>query len=215
MQLFSVKRFCRMGLLAGLIIIMGCGSGGDPIDESGYRYQIITASIEDRNAVTSDIDVWRDCDNDYDNGADDEDLLTKASVTLSFESSDEQPDDIWVYRLRIEYELIEWNSGPAGDPANIPAIPTNTYDVDIFIPRAGGSSSDEVDLFTLVDKSNYRTLLGLNNAGLQTRAAFQIKVTAFLTYTPQSPETHLEITKSFTINVQNFADSSCTPEEET
>lgn len=216
MRRFSVKQFCCLGFLAGLMIILGCGSSGDPIDESGYRYQITTASVEDRNAETNDIDIWQDCDNDYANGTDGEDEMTGSSVTLTFESNENQEDDVWVYVMRKEYTLLNWTEGDAGPPDTTPAIPTKIWDEDVFIPGEGGQSDPvEIDLLSTTDKEQYRNLLGKDNAGLQTRAEFQVKITAFLTYTPQDPETHLEINRSFTINVQNFMDDSCSDEEET
>lgn len=208
MRPLNVKLLCCISFLTGLAVFAGCGGSSDPLDEIGYRYQISIAAPEDRGESTSDIDLWHDCDNVYANGDDGEDLLTKATVTLTFKSNT-GTEDIWVYRIRIDYSLIEWNFGVAGDPGVTPSIASNVFDLDIFIPGNGGTSSEEIDLLALVDKSDYRTLLGLNDAGLQTRAVFQVTVTAYLTYTPSSPESDIEITKRFTINVQNFADSSC------
>lgn len=205
MRSFNVKLWSCIGVLAGLAIILGCGSGSDLLDEAGYRYQISLATPKDRNTATSDIDVYLTCDDLTSNGDEGEDSLTKASVTLTFLSGADQPD-AWVYRIQIEYTLIE----AVGAPSATPAIPTNTYNMDIFIPGDGGSGTDDVDLLTILDKEAYRALIGTGDNGSSTEAVFQVHLTAFLTYSPESPSTDLEISKDFTINVGNFEDSSCT-----
>lgn len=210
MRPLNVKLLCCISFLTVLAVFAGCGESSDPLDEIGYRYQISAAAPQDRGESTSDIDLWRDCDNVYDptNGGDGEDLLTKATVTLTFQSNT-GTEDIWVYRIRIDYSLIEWSFGAAGPPLVTPSIASSIFDADIFIPGNGGSSSEEIDLLDIVDKAIYQNRLGENNAGLQTGAIFQVTVTAYLTYRPSSPENDIEIRKNFTINVANFAHSSC------
>lgn len=210
MRPLNVKLLCCISFLIGVAIFAGCGGSSDPLDEIGYRYQILGAVTEDRDETTTDIDLWQDCDNIFDltNDGDGEDPLTKATVTLSFEAN-LGAKDIWVYRIRIDYDLIEYHFGLAGDPGVTPSIASNVFDLDVFIPGDGGTSTEEIDLLSIVDKADYENLLGLNDAGLQTVALFQVTVTAYLTYTPSSPENDIELQKNFTINVANFADESC------
>lgn len=208
MRPFNVKLWGCIGLLAGLAIILGCGSGTDLLDEVGYRYQISVASVEDRNVATSDIDVFQTCDDVVTNGTEDEDSLIKAQVSLTFLSGEDQPD-VWVYRIQIEYTLIE---RVGGDLSKTPNIPTNAYNVDIFVPGEGGTGSADVDLLTIADKEAYRLVVGNDDNGAATEAVFQVHVTAYLTYSPESPSNDLEITKNFTINVGNYEAASCTEE---
>ena len=208
MRSFNVKLWGCIGLFAGFAIILGCGSGSDLLDESGYRYQISSAVPQDRDVDTSDIDIFQTCDDVVSNGDEGEDDITKAAVTLKFLSSEDQPD-VWVYRIQIEYTLLEYQ----GSPASTPSIPTNTYDMDIFIPGDGGTSTAEVDLLTITDKAAYLGIVGNNDAGAATEAVFQVHITAFLTYSPESPIDDLRISNDFPISVGNFETASCSTEE--
>jgi hypothetical protein len=206
MRQFNVKLWGCIGLLAGLSIILGCGSGTDLLDQTGYRYQISLAVPEDRNVSTSDIDVYQSCNDVYSDGDEDEDSITKAQVEVTFQSQSDTPD-IWVYRVQIEYTLLE----AFGTPDNTPVIPTNISNVDIFIPGDGGTSTASIDLLTITDKEIYTALIGNNDNGIAVEAVFQVRLTAYLTYSPSSPnsDSAIEVTKDFTINVGNYYTDSC------
>jgi len=210
MRAFHVKLWGCIGLLAGFAIILGCGSGTDLLDEVGYRYQISVVVPSDRNVDTSDIDVFQTCDDVLSNGDEDEDSITKAQVALTFLSEKETPD-VWVYHITMEYTLLE----STGTPAATPSIPTNAFNVDIFIPGDGGTNTTDVDLLTIADKEAYKAVIGNNDAGAAVEAVFQVHVTAYLTYSPESPNDDLQITHNFTINVGNYESASCTADETT
>ena len=61
MRPFNVMLVCCIGLLIGLAAIIGCGSGGDLLDEPGTRYNAY-AVPQDGDEDTQEIDVWQgDC----------------------------------------------------------------------------------------------------------------------------------------------------------
>jgi len=59
MRPFNVKLLCCIGLLTGLAIVMGCGSGGDLLDETATRYSAY-ATPQDTGGDTQEIDVIQD-----------------------------------------------------------------------------------------------------------------------------------------------------------
>lgn len=203
MQNFLQRKIIFVLFLAMLFFIAGCGSEGDPIDEIGYSYYISSIDLEDRNTSTSDLDFVEDCP-----AGDDE--ITKASMTMTLKSGEDQLTDLWVYKIQLEFDLIDYsdNSGSV-DEADI-TIPTITYYQNILVPGEGGSASKELDFLTITDKENYLERIDDNTSVM---ANFQAYATVYFTATPGDPEEHYSSGYAFTFNIGNFKDDSCEEEE--
>lgn len=202
MQRFFSTKLIFVSFLAMLFFASGCGSEGDPINELGYSYYVSSIDLEDRNTATSDLDFLEDC-------AEGDDEITKASMTVTVASRDDQLTDMYVYKIKLEFDLIDYSidSGSV-DEADI-AIPTITYYQTIRIPGEGGSASKELDFLTIADKENYLDRIGNSSV----MAHFQAYATVYYTATPQDPEEHYSSEYAFTFNIGNFKDDSCTEEE--
>lgn len=190
-----------MVMMLGGMLVLGCSGDVDILDEIGHSYYIDSIEVQDRGVSTTDIDIIEDCPTG-------QDPITKASMNITMGSDEDTSQDIWLYRIRIEYSLLDWT----GLAFNEPSIPPRTYDRTAKIGAGGSSRTESFDLLTTEQKAAYRELLGgdeVFRVATHPRATFQVKVIAFMTFTPESPENHREPASFFTINVQNFLDSSC------
>ncbi len=205
----SVLTLGMVALIIAVLGISGCGSsgGGGVLDQIGYEYFISSMEVQDRGDPTTDIDVFHDCDGIYENGGDGEDLLTKASMNLTLASSPETDLDAWLYKVRIRFDLLHPELYE-GDPV-VPSLPTKTYDTTALIRAKGGSVTKSFDLLSALDKETYVEALGGGAAAIDISATFQVTVTAYMTFTPDDPDNDYEADYSEIINVQNFADDSC------
>lgn len=186
-------------ILVAVLWLCGCGSGAEPLDEVGWRYYISSVVAKDRNAATNDIDIAQSCP-DPTIG-----LLTKATMDLTVSAADDAEYDIYLYRISIRYDLLEYN-GTADPPPSIPTVPRP---VTILIPY-NGSQPVPVDLLTLAQKYDYRDQLDSYDED----ATFQVTVTAYMTFTPSEPQNDYETSYSFQIQLTDFADGSCAPPAE-
>lgn len=208
----SALKLCVATVIIAALAISGCGSsgGGGVLNQIGYEYFISSLAVDDRGDPTTDIDVFHDCNGIWEDGGDGEDLLTKASMDITLESSTDTDLDAWLYKVKIRFDLLNPELYE-GDP-NVPFLPTKTYDTTALIRAKGGSVTKSFDLLSALDKQNYVDALGGGAAAIDISATFQVTVTAYMTFTPDDPDNDYEAEFSEIINVQNFADASCTEE---
>ncbi len=112
MRPFNMKLLCCIGLLMGVaMIILGCGSGGDLLDQPGYRYTayMTLEDADEENVIEIDIYQIPDCNGD--GVTDDPEPFTDVLATINIDVDEDAPG-ITLKGYTIEYiPLLSPDSG--------------------------------------------------------------------------------------------------------
>lgn len=102
MRPFNVKLLCSIGLLIGLAVTMGCGSGSDLLDEPGDRYTAFMSLTDAQDDDVLNIDVFFNPDCDGNGVFDDPEPFTDVIAYINIAVSANAPG-ITLRSYTIEY----------------------------------------------------------------------------------------------------------------
>lgn len=152
MRSFNVKLWSCIAILTVLaMIVVGCGSGNDLLDEVGQRY---TASIEieDNGEGTLTVDIARElCDSDFEDYG-----PTIANVTVAV-SSDAPGITLQSYTIQYIPQLSPDSTNKLVMPPDLADGFTGSYSVDI---ASGSSGTFSLTCMSTDTKEEYRTKVG-------------------------------------------------------
>ena len=152
MRPFNVKLLCCIGLLAGLAVVIGCGAGGDLLDETGQRYTANIA-IQELDEETLSVDVIQDfCDTDVED-------YGPASAAVNF-AVDVNAPGITLQNYTIEYIPLpsEDGTGTIVMPPTLDSPLTGgNLGIDIV---SGGTAAFEITCISVDTKEEYRRKVG-------------------------------------------------------
>ena len=151
MRPFNVKLLCCIGLF-GFAIILGCGSGGDLLDEPGQRYTANIA-IKDPKDETLSVDVIQDyCEADWED-------YYPASAAVEF-AVDANAPGITLTGYTLEYIPLESEDG-TGTIVMPPTLDSPLRGGNLGIDIAsGGSASFDITCMSVDTKEEYRRKVG-------------------------------------------------------
>jgi hypothetical protein len=167
MRSFNVKLLCCIGLLAGLAMIIGCGSGGDLLDEVGFRYSASVVTVLDGDEETSNLDFQSDdCDGNISTIDDDTNVYTwtmEVSVTSQTSTAQLRVNSFTVTLIPLDGLYLDdatLDYTPM-TPITLPAQLGNlTYQYNTPLLLAAGSMSFTMPiLWSPQDKFYYLDLL--------------------------------------------------------
>ena len=151
MRPFNVKLLCCMGLFCSAIIL-GCGSGGDLLDEPGQRYKANIA-IKDLEEERLTVDVIKDyCESDWED-------YGPASAAVEF-AVDANAPGITLTGYTLEYFPLESEDG-TGTIVMPPTLDSPLRGGNLGIDIAsGGSASFDITCISVDTKQEYRRKVG-------------------------------------------------------
>ena len=151
MRPFNVKLLCCMGLFCSAIIL-GCGSGGDLLDEPGQRYTANIA-IKDLDEETISVDVIQSmCDSEPEE-------YYPASAAVEF-AVDANAPGITLTGYTLEYFPLESEDG-TGTIVMPPTLDSPLRGGNLGIDIAsGGSASFDITCISVDTKEEYRRKVG-------------------------------------------------------
>lgn len=155
----KAKLYCFVGLIAGLLLIMGCGST-DPLDEQGGTFTFNLVAIDGGDDNTHDIDVIRNLDCDADPTTADPEPYTGVQGEISVTVSANSTTGIEIESFRVDY-IPETSPRPTGGTFTPPSLDSislgNTFYADI-----GLTTTDNFTLMSTDHKDYYTTTMILS-----------------------------------------------------
>jgi len=164
MRPFNVKLLGCIGLiLISAMVIHGCGSGNDLLDEVGGRYVFDLELADGGEDAVHQIDLVQILDCDADGTADDpEDPLTDVIGTISVEVVDDAPGVTMLSYVVNYYPTPGVDSG--GIVRTPPAITSKSGQFNSFFVDSGGSNADSIIVMTHDQKNTLVNALAADPA---------------------------------------------------
>ena len=184
----KIKVYCFVGLLAGLLLIFGCGSS-DGLDAEGGTFTFNLTAQDGGDDNTHDIDVVQIADCDGDLTTVDPELFTGTQGDITISVSSGSATGIEVESFRVDY-LPEASPLPTSGTFTPPSLASITVG-NTFYAGIGLTTTDNFTLMSTGTKDAYVTAMvasGLFDASGPYEGLYTIALTIYYRYDSDDPD---------------------------
>jgi hypothetical protein len=176
-------------ILLAALLVSGCSSSHDPLDETGWRYRISSVKVFDGSEERHEIDPTAE---------------GSASVQIEIESREDFDYDLYIHEVVCDITLTGDSEG------STPVTSTITYSPNGWVDRNGGTLTLNLIVFTAGEKQAVVNELGADLTGYY--ADFTVDITVHGSYTIEDDDNQISIEDStwFTV-IQASASPTPTP----